>query len=221
MRLLTCIGLGLLATGAQDPWVSTFAVAPAELSSTGRNSYFILEPGYQLVLERGSERLTVTVLAETRPIAGVETRVVEERETKGGNLVEVSRNYFAFHSRTGDVYYFGEEVDIYRDGRVVNHEGAWVAGTGGARFGLMMPGRPVVGSKYYQELAPGLAMDRAEITGLDESVTTPAGTFTGCLKIRETTPLEPGEAEYKYFAPGIGLIQDGSLRLVRKGVVPS
>lgn len=214
------IGLGLLATAAQDPWVSTFPVAPGELSPTGRNAYFILEPGYQLVLERGSERLTVTVLADTRTIAGVETRVVEERETKGGNLVEVSRNYFSFHVATGDMYYFGEEVDIYRGGRVVNHEGAWLAGTGGARFGLMMPGRPVVGAKYYQELAPGLAMDRAEITGLDESVTTPAGTFTGCLKIRETTPLEPGEAEYKYFAPGIGLIQDGSLRLVRKGVVP-
>jgi hypothetical protein len=36
-------------------------------------------------------------------VAGVETRVVEERETSVGAPVEVSRNYFAISKRTGDV----------------------------------------------------------------------------------------------------------------------
>jgi hypothetical protein len=60
-------------------------------------------------------------------------------------------------------------------------------------------------------------MDRAEIVNLDERVGVPAGNFKNCLKVEETTPLEPRNKEYKYYAPGIGIIQDGSLKLVRYG----
>jgi Concanavalin A-like lectin/glucanases superfamily len=56
----------------------------------------------------GLGELTITVLNETKMVDGVETRVVEERETKGGKLKEVSRNYFAISKRTNDVFYFGE-----------------------------------------------------------------------------------------------------------------
>ena len=121
-------------------WTAEFAVEKSELSSTGRNPYFILEPGYQLVFEGGRERLIISVLDETKMVDGVETRVVEERETMDGKLVEVSRNYFAISKRTNDVFYFGEDVDIYKDGKVVNHSGAWLSGVNDARFGLMMPG---------------------------------------------------------------------------------
>lgn len=200
-----------------DRWTRTFPVDAGDLISTGRNPCFILEPGWQMVYEGGNERLVVTVLDETRVIDGVETRLVEERETKSGQIVEVSRNFFAISRRTNGVFYFGEEVDLYRDGEVAGHEGAWVAGVGGARFGLMMPGLPLLGARYYQEIAPEVAMDRAEIVGLDATVKCPAGVFEHCLKVEETTPLEAGEKEYKFYAPGIGLVQDGSLKLVRYG----
>ena len=178
---------------------------------------FILEAGYQLVLEEGKERLTVTVLDETRMVEGLETRVVEERETKAGKLVEVSRNYFAISKRTNSAFYFGEEVDAYKDGKMAGHEGAWLAGGKGARFGLMMPGQVLLKGRYYQELAPGVAMDRAEIVSMSETVKTPAGEFKGCLKVEETTRLEPGRKEYKYYASGVGLVADGSLKLVKYG----
>src|SRR4030095_6201749 len=100
-------------------------------------------------LEGGNEQLTITVLDETKKVDGVETRVVEERETKNGKLGEVSRNYFAISKRTNSVYYFGEDVDIYKDGKVVNHEGGWLAGVKDARFGLMMPGQATLKAKYY------------------------------------------------------------------------
>jgi len=83
----------------------------------------------------------------------------------------------------------------------------------GARWGLMMPGTPLLGARYCEEVAPGVAMDRAVIAGVSETVETPAGKFEGCLKIEESTPLEDGR-ENKYYAPGIGLIRDGKLRLV-------
>jgi hypothetical protein len=219
--------LGLLTyrtstrTSEQKPgdgaWLTEFAVEKAELSATGRNPYFSLEPGYQLIFEDGKERLVITVLDETKTVDGVETRVIEERETKAGKLVEVSRNYFAISQRSNSVFYFGEDVDLYKNDKIVNHEGAWLAGDKGAKFGLMMPGQVALKARYYQEIAPKVALDRAEVVSLSETVKTPAGEFKNCLKVEETTPLEPGVKEYKYYTPEIGLVQDGSLKLVKYG----
>jgi hypothetical protein len=71
-----------------------------------------------------------------------------------------------------------------------------------------------IGERYYQEQAPGVALDRGENVATNATITTPAGLFNACLKVRETTPLESG-AEYKLYAPGIGLVQDGNLKLVK------
>jgi hypothetical protein len=225
--LLLIVAVEFLATTAgsraeeknnnDDSWTGEFLIEKDELTSIGRNPYFISEPGYVLVLEAGYEQVTITVLNETKLVAGVETRVIEERETKGGKLVEVSRNFYAISKRTNGVFYFGEEVDIYKNDKVVSHEGAWLAGVKDAKFGLMMPGQALLKARHYQEIAPGAAMDRAEIVSISETVKTPAGEFKNCLKVEETTPLEPGEKAYKVYAPGIGLVQDGSLRLVKYG----
>ena len=218
LPLIVAAGVVVLTLGActgSGAWTTAFMVEPDELASTGRNPYFILEPGYSLVLEGGNARLTITVLNEVKKIDGVETRVVEERETKGGQLVEVARNYFAISKRTNDVFYFGEAVDMYKDGRIVNHDGTWLSGVNGSKFGLIMAGRPLMNARYYQEVAPKVATDRATIVSMSETVKTPAGEFTNCLKVEETTPLQRFVTEYKYYAPGIGLVQDGSLRLVK------
>jgi len=207
----------------EKSWTESYRINSGELISIGEHPCFILKPNYQLVLE-GKEgkklvHLEITVLPETKMVDGVETRVVEERESADGKLVEISRNYYAISKRTNSVYYFGEDVDIYENGKIVGHEGAWRSGEDEAKFGLMMPGIVLFGSRYYQEIAPDVAMDRAEIVDLDASVDTPAGKFQHCLKIEETTPLEPGVREYKWYTPGIGLVQDGKLRLVRYGVL--
>src|SRR5439155_26147294 len=138
-------------------------------------------------------------------------------ETMNGQLVEVSRNYFAASKTTQDVYYFGEDVDTYREGKLTGRGGSWHAGEKGAKFGLMMPGKPQVGQRFYQELAGKVAEDRAEIVSVTESLETAAGKFPNCLKTEETTPLEPGAKEDKAYAPGIGLVQDGELLLSRSG----
>jgi hypothetical protein len=211
LTLGACLGSGAWS----GTWTSVFPVEPDELVPTGRNPYFVLEPGYTLVLEGGNAHLTITVLNETKKVDGVETRVVEERESKGGQLIEVARNYFAISKRTGDVFYFGEDVDMYKDGKVVNHDGTWLSGVDGAKFGLIMPGRALLNARYYQEVAPKVAMDRATIVSVSETVKTPAGEFTNCVKVEETTPLQRFITEYKYYAPGIGMVRDGSLKLVK------
>src|SRR5262245_15775011 len=133
---LLAFGTGTQGSQGDSSWTQEFSLEADELTSTGRNPYFMLEPGYRLVLQQGNERLTITVLAETRRVNGVETRVVEERETKDGALVEVSRNYFAISKRTNSVFYFGEDVDMYKNGKITSHEGAWLAGVAGAKPGL-------------------------------------------------------------------------------------
>ena len=210
--------LGPNTSNSQDAtWQEDFGLSERTLSHTGRNDYFILEPGFQLILESEYERLAVTVLDETREVDGVITRVVEEREWKNGKLKEISRNFFAICTTTNDVFYFGEDVDMYKDGKVDNHSGAWVAGIDGAKAGLIMSAKPEVGMKYYQEMAKGIAMDRAEVIKLDETLETPAGNFKNCLLTKEGTKINPLEKEYKTYAPGIGLIQDQKLLLTEYG----
>ena len=80
-----------------------------------------------------------------------------------------------------------------------------------------MPGSPEIGMRYYQEIAPGVAMDRAEVVSTTESLETPAGAFHDCLKTQEGSALKPSEKEFKIYAPGIGLLKDGDMLLVRHG----
>jgi hypothetical protein len=219
---------GLLGTPAWAAvqYTSQFALDECTFSSTGRNLHFSIRPGDRLVLE-GTEdgdvvRLQITVLNQARRITFVTeegesltvyARVVEEREWKNGELVEVSRNFFARCVQTSDVFYFGEDVDIYEDGVIVSHEGAWLAGQNGARPGLIMPGTFLLGSRYFQERAQ-VAMDRAEHVKMRLTVKTPAGTFKDCVEVLETTPLEPGAQGTKRYCPEIGLVVDSTLKLV-------
>lgn len=203
------------SAATDDGFQREFGLEQRKLSPNGRSPYFVLEPGFQLELAGDDGHLMITVLDQTRVIDGVTTRVVEEREEEHGKLVEVSRNYFAICERTQDVFYFGEEVDVYTDGRISGHPGAWIAGENGARAGRVAMGRPQVGAKDYQEIAPGVAMDRAEVVDLHASLQTPAGRFENCLRTHESTGLDKHESEYKLYAPGIGLIQDEDLVLVR------
>lgn len=204
-------------------YTSSFRTEDCTFSATGSNPYFILEPNYRQVLvanesDAGAE-LTITVLNETREVNGTETRVVEERETENGELVEISRNFFAICDETNSVFYFGEEVDDYENGAIVSHGGAWLAGEGDNQAGLIMPGTVLLGAKYYQEIAPNIAVDRAEIIETDGELVVPAGSFDDVLVVTESNPLEPGVEELKYYAPGIGLLQDEDLKLVEYGFI--
>jgi hypothetical protein len=196
----------------EKKWTDSFALENCTFSSIGRNRFFILAPGNQLVLQSRTEKVVITVLDKTRKIGGVKTRVVEEREEQNGELKEVSRNFFAVCREHGDVFYFGEEVDIYEDGKIVKHSGQWRADEKNSRAGIIMPGTILLGARHYQEISPN-AMDRAEIISDDVTMKTPAGTFRNCIRIEETSGIDPDEKCYKTYAPGLGLIQDEDLLL--------
>jgi hypothetical protein len=228
--LLGSAGLPGGTTWAAVQYTTQFPLDECTWSSAGRNAHFSLRTGDWLLLEGDDDgefvQVQIRVLNQTKRITftdeegeslTVYARVVEEREWKDGELVEVSRNYYARCVQTGDVYYFGEDVDIF-DGDVVTHDGAWLAGKdtgqGKARPGLIMPGTFLLGARYYQERAPGVALDRAEHVEMGLTVQTPAGKFEECVKVKETTPLEPGSVSIKIYCAELGLVQDGVVKLV-------
>ena len=207
-------------------WTDSFMLSECDFSPIGNNTYFILKPGYQLVyagIDEGTNvKLTTTVLNETKVINGIETRIVEERATNNdtGELFELSRNYFAICDQTNSVFYFGEDVDWYKDGKIVNHTGAWKHGINNAKAGLIMPGIVLLGARYHQETAPNVEIDRAELISINETVNTPIGKFENCLQVKETDALQPSEeGAYKYYAPKIGQVKDEMLNLISYGYI--
>lgn len=153
--------------------------------------------------------LTSTVVDKTRRINGVEVLILEESAYEEGELVERALDYFAQH-KDGTVHYFGEQVDNYVDGKLVDHGGTWQAGRQGAEPGIVMPASPAVGQTFNQENAPGVAEDQATVVALNQSVSTSAGNFHGCIKTEDTSPLDPGVIDTKFYCPGVGLVRDES-----------
>jgi hypothetical protein len=234
-RALTAAALGVAAL-LVAPTASMSASPGTELdpalcapdqntfSLTIDNSYFPLPVGQQWVYQ-GKDKgqtvgLRITVLDATETLysgrRSVTTRVVEELEWEDANanalvdagetLVEVSNNYFA-QTQDGTVCYFGEAVDIYEGGVVVSHEGAWRADERGNAPGIFMPADPQPGMTYQQELAPGVAEDRATIVRSGRTVTVPAGTFVDTIEVRDFNPLD-GSRSTKVYARDVGLIRD-------------
>lgn len=201
------------ASGAGDS-VLDIAVCSADAKGftlTIDNPYFPLKVG-QVATFKGEEdgaqdEVVISVLDEIETVAGIDMRVVEERESEDGELVEISRNFFV-QAADGTVCYFGEDSDSYENGKVSNHEGSWRAGKDGAKAGIIMPAKPAVGQSFDQEHAPGVALDHAVVTAIDATAKVPLASYDEVVKMTETSALEPGVTEYKQYAPGVGLITD-------------
>jgi len=176
-------------------------------------------------------------LATTRDFAldgeVVTCRVLQETEFEGGELSEISTNYFAC-ADDGTVYYFGEVVDIYEDGEVVGADGSWLVGGGGPgdpdgtlsvdEPALFMPGDPEVGDFFRPENVPGGPMETAEIEKEDRRVRVTAGRYEGCIQVRETNVADD-ESERKWYAPGVGVIKAKGkqeiLKLIASTLLPT
>ena len=224
--LAALVSASALASGPdRRPYTTDFRLADCTFQTTGTNPYFPLVGGHRLLLESddGSETVEITVLGETEqlnvPGLGlVTTRVVQERETLDGEVIEISRNFFAACGGRGDVVYFGEDVDIFHPDGSVTHDGAWRAGQpdadGLAAPGVIMPGTFLLGARYFQEIADGIALDRAEHMEMGLTMDTEAGTFNDCVRVVETTPLERRSESIKVYCPGVGLVVDSDVELV-------
>src|SRR5882724_5099896 len=98
------------------------------------------------------ERTALPKKHRTFTIGGeeVDTLVVEDRAYENGKLAEGALDYFA-QDDSGVVYYFGEDVDEYQDGKVTSHEGSWLLGKDTPVPGVIFPAHPKVGDKFKSE----------------------------------------------------------------------
>lgn len=175
------------------------------------NRYLPLIPGATYIYEGKEDgdvqRTVVTVTSQTRTILGVDAVVVRDTVSNAdGELIEDTFDWFAQDNR-GNVWYLGEDSKDYENGQVVSTEGSWEAGIAGATPGIIMKASPGVGDAYRQECAPGIAEDEAAVLSLKAKVKTPLGKFGHALRTRESTPLEPGVAEDKFYAQCLGLVR--------------
>ena len=182
------------------------------------NQYFPLVPGttweYLAKDADGTaiERILVEVLGEHKEILGVNCIVVRDRvweidEEGEETLIEDTDDWYA-QKTNGDVWYFGEIAQEFEDDELVSLEGSWKAGVDSAKAGYLMLADPQEGDYYRQEFFLGDAEDMGEVLSRDdESVTVPFGTYThDVVKTRDWTPIEPDVLEFKYYAPGVGLV---------------
>lgn len=184
---------------------------PKDFSTNIDNPYWPMKPGStweyrETDTKGGVQKAVITVTNDVKTIAnGVTARVVEDTVTEDGVPVEVTLDWYA-QDRDGNVWYLGEAVQNFEDGKVVNTEGSFEAGVDGAQAGIALPADPVPGLAYRQEYYAGKAEDRAAvITVGQEQVEVPLGHFADrILMTRDLVPTEPKVQELKFYAPGVG-----------------
>ena len=201
-----------VATGISDPNRAriAFPFDASNFVAVVNNPFFPLTPGarytYTSETAEGVETIEVEVTHATKTILGVTATVVRDRVYLEGSLIEDTFDWYA-QDKQGNVWYLGEDSKEIENGVVVSHAGSWEAGKEGAVAGINMLANPKVGDQYHQEFAPGVAEDQAKVLGLNEFVSVPVGNYAGCVITAEWTPFEPGKRGFKYYARGIGLVQ--------------
>ncbi|HVF08012.1 MAG TPA: hypothetical protein VNC60_05490 [Actinomycetota bacterium] len=159
----------------------------------------------QLGVEGNDElRFEVTYLPDTKFVRWngqrVETRVTHFVAYMNGRILEVATDFYA-QADDGAVWYFGEHVDNYEHGVIVDHEGSWLGGRDGPP-GMIMPADPQVGDVYRPENTPGLVFEEVTVRRTGFTVAGPRGPVAGAIAVRER--LMDGTTEDKQYAPGYG-----------------
>ena len=129
-----------------------------------------------------------------------------------GRLGERTRDFYA-QTRRGTVWYFGERTaTLDRHGHVISREGSFLSGVDGAEAGVFMTPHPRPGPAFFQEFYPGHAMDVFTVVRRGAHVSVPLVSSDHALLTRETTPLEPGVVDHKYYVRDIGTVREVTVK---------
>ncbi len=205
--LLIIVGAAFLQkkeAESYDPQIN-----PSDFTTNITNKYFTLPVGRKMVFEAKTEddineKIEIEILKETKTIEGVATIVYLDTVYLNGQLHEVTRDYLAQHKTTGDVWYFGEEVDNYENGKLKDHAGTFIHGKDNAKAGIWMKADQKVGDSYKQEYYKGEAEDMRDTVAVGLTIATKLATYNDCVKVYDWTPLDPKSREHKYYCPEVG-----------------
>jgi hypothetical protein len=191
-------------------------IAPADFGPSVTNPFLGLKPGTTLVYtgtKDGKKAIDLfATTSRTKVIDRVTTRVVEDRLYLDNALEERTSDYYA-QDRCGNVWYFGEDTaTLDARGHAMSTEGSFHAGVDGAQPGVFMAAHPRVGQRFRQEWYRGHAEDTFEVLSLAAPVSAPYGRLKDALRTKETTALEPGVVDNKFFARGVGEITEVTVK---------
>ena len=194
------------SSAAAAPTCPTFSSSNFHHSTRIDNPYSPLIPGdlytYTGTLKKQQEVDASYVTHNTPTIDGIKVVEVRDRVYLDGVLSEETLDWYAQDDQ-GNVWYMGEFTTELPSG---DHTGSWTAGVDGAQPGYIMEANPQVGDNYCQENATS-ARDAAQVVSLTASRSVPYGTFSGnVLQTKEYSLVEP-HSEYKYYAPGVGMLE--------------
>jgi hypothetical protein len=213
------IAVALLATPAlAEPVLPDFAAA--DFSTPKDHPYMPLVFGQTrtmmgLTMAEGEtvpELAVRTVIGPGPLIMGVQSVTVVDEAFVQGRLVERTLDYFAADA-AGNIWYLGEDVENFTYDEAggltgTDNHSAWLAGVNGGLPGITMPADLTVGQPLFQEQAPvEEAMDYAELVETGLVIDTAAGRFTDVIKFYEASTVDPDLREFKYYAPGVGMIR--------------
>ncbi len=189
-------------------------IKPSNFVDRVDNPLFPLKPGtsykFRVETDEGMQTENMTVTHDKKNIVGVSATVVKDIVTVGGKPEEKTSDWYA-QDRDGNVWYFGEETAEYKNGKVSNTTGSWEAGVDGAEPGIILNATPQVTDSYRQEYYKGEAEDAFWVTGVNEKISVPYGSYGDATRTLEYTPLEPKIVTEKYYAPGVGLVAEKNL----------
>src|SRR5438094_5586128 len=206
----------MLSSAAATPAVHAAEAQHPSFVTVIDNPYFPLTPGtkfmYRGVEDGEHKRDLVTVISSyTKTISGVICTVVLDRVFVGSEVQERTHDWYAQDTK-GNVWYFGEDTKDFSED-TVSTEGSFKAGKNGAKPGIIMEANPMPEDLYFQEDAPGVAEDQANVLDLHAGAKTPFRNFTtDVLKIAEFTDLEPGIVEHKFYFKGIGEVKEQGVK---------
>jgi hypothetical protein len=180
------------------------------------NPWFPLKAGDRYVYRgtEGRDRLRDVLIStyRTKVVDGVTCRVVFDRVWRDGILDERTRDFYAQTTR-GTVWYFGEHTaTLDRHGHVISREGSFMSGRDGAEAGIFMPRHPHPGPSFHQEDYPGHAEDVFTVVRRGAHAVVPLLDTDHALLTRETTVLEPGVVDHKYYVRDIGTVREVTVK---------
>jgi hypothetical protein len=197
-------------------------IDPAKFGRKIDNRYLPFKPGTRTVAKGVAEngktpqRDAQLVTDRKHKVDGVKCVVVRDTVSTRGKPVERTFDWYT-QDKHGNVWYFGENSKEYHHGHWVQSDGSWEAGVNGAQPGVMMMAHPKRGVAYRQEYYRGHAEDQAKVLGHQHRLRVPYGTFHHTLVTREKSRLEPGVAEKKWYARGVGEIKSQDVKGSKEG----
>ena len=155
-------------------------------------------------------RTEVTLLPGTKPIpwrgTTVDTAVIQYVAYSDGRIHEVALDWYA-QADDGSVWYFGEDVFNFEDGKVADTTGTWIADDT-TPAAMIMPANPGLGDVYRPENSPGIVFEQVRVEKVDQTVAGPSGDISGAIEVMELHM--DGTSEGKVFAPGYGEFSTGN-----------